>query len=233
MKDGIRMSLMKVANLSKIYNGGQNAVTALNSVDLKIDEKEFVTVMGPSGSGKTTLLSVLGGLNPPSEGTVEIDGIEIYQLNNEKLADFRREYFGFVFQEFQLIPYLTAVENVMLPLCISDYANLKRVEMAKSVLDKVGLAEKYERLPSQLSGGEQQRVAIARAIVNEPPIVFADEPTGTLDSETGEEVMNLFKLLINEGLTIVMVTHNPENTHFSTRTLNLKDGRIRQDTVKS
>ncbi len=226
------MSLIKVDRLSKIYNSSQNAVRALDGIFLNIDEKEFVTVMGPSGSGKTTLLSILGGLNPPSEGCVEIDEIRIYELGIEQLADFRREYFGFVFQEFQLIPYLTAVENVMLPLCISEYPNSQRKEMARSVLDKVGLETKYDRLPSQLSGGEQQRVAIARAIVNEPPIIFADEPTGTLDSETGQEVMNLFKSLSEEGLTIVMVTHNPDNTCFSERTINLKDGRIKQDNVK-
>lgn len=227
------MSIIKTRQLSKIYNNGKSPVYALSGLVIDIEEQEFVTIMGPSGSGKTTLLSILGGLNPPSEGRIDVDEIEIYQLGLERLADFRREYFGFVFQEFQLISYLTAAENVMLPLCISEYSVQERKEMAKSVLDKVGLNSKYNRLPSQLSGGEQQRVAIARAIVNEPPIVFADEPTGTLDSETGLEVMNLFKLLNKEGLTVLMVTHNPDNTRFSDRTINLKDGRIREYALES
>ncbi len=227
------MSIIKTRQLSKIYNNGKTPVYALSGIVIDIKEKEFVTIMGPSGSGKTTLLSVLGGLNPPSEGRIDVDEIEIYQLGLERLADFRREYFGFVFQEFQLISYLTAAENVMLPLCISEYPVREHKEMAKSVLDKVGLNSKYNRLPSQLSGGEQQRVAIARAIVNEPPIVFADEPTGTLDSETGLEVMNLFKLLNKEGLTVLMVTHNSDNTRFSDRTINLKDGRIREHALES
>ncbi len=222
------MSLIAVDQISKIYNGNQNVVHALDSISLDIKEQEFVTIMGPSGSGKTTLLSVLGGLNPPSNGSVEIDEIEIYGLGIERLADFRREYFGFVFQEFQLIPYLTALENVMLPLCISDHALTDHSKMAKAVLDKVGLSSKYNRLPNQLSGGEQQRVAIGRAIVNDPPIVFADEPTGTLDTATGEEVMKLFSILKEEGQTIVMVTHNPDNVHFSDRTIHLKDGRLAQ-----
>jgi putative ABC transport system ATP-binding protein len=220
------MSLITVEEISKIYNGNQNAVYALDTISLDIKEKEFVTIMGPSGSGKTTLLSVLGGLNPPSKGNIQIDEIDIYALGIERLADFRREYFGFVFQEFQLIPYLTALENVMLPLCISDHSASDHSRMARTVLDKVGLTGKYNRLPNQLSGGEQQRVAIARAIVNDPPIIFADEPTGTLDTGTGEEVMHLFGMLKDEGQTIVMVTHNPKNAHFSDRTINLKDGRL-------
>jgi putative ABC transport system ATP-binding protein len=182
--------------------------------------------MGPSGSGKSTLLTILGGLNHPTKGDVIVDEIPIYRLSLEKLADFRREYLGFIFQSFQLIPYLTVMENVMLPLSITQRTNREQVKMAKEILEKIGLAGKAKRLPDQLSGGEQERVAIARALVNSPPILMADEPTGNLDSKTGKEIMDLFKSLNQEGQTIVMVTHNPENTSYSTRTISLKDGRV-------
>lgn len=223
------MSLIKAQDVTKIYGDNQNMVKALREGTFKLNESEFVAIMGPSGSGKTTLLGVLGGLNPPTQGKVIIDDIDIYDLGKEKLADFRREYLGFVFQEFQLVSYLTALQNVMLPLCITGYSNRKQEELARSFLDKVGLKSKYNRLPNQLSGGEQQRVAIARAIVNEPPIILADEPTGTLDSETGTEIIKLFKLLNQEGLTIVMVTHNPENTKFCGRIISIRDGVVKAE----
>ena len=182
--------------------------------------------MGPSGSGKSTLLTILGGLNHPTAGQVTVDEIPIYELPLEKLADFRREYMGFIFQSFQLIPYLTVIENVMLPLSIMDMSNQDQLMLAEAILEKTGLKGKDLRLPDQLSGGEQERVAIARAMVNSPPILLADEPTGNLDSKTGKDIMELFKTLQNEGQTIVMVTHNPENVKFSSRTIKLKDGNV-------
>jgi putative ABC transport system ATP-binding protein len=220
------MSLIEINTLSKTYESGEECVLALVDVDLKIEKGEFVSVMGPSGSGKSTLLTILGGLNHPSRGEVVVDEIPIYKLPLERLADFRREYLGFIFQSFQLIPYLTVIENVMLPLAITDKSNREQVHMAEGILGRMGLKGKERRLPDQLSGGEQERVAIARALVNSPPILLADEPTGNLDSKTGKEIMDLFKCLNEEGQTIIMVTHNPENVAFSLRTIQLLDGKI-------
>ena len=220
------MGLIEIKQLNKAYESGDECVLALCDVDLNIERGEFISVMGPSGSGKSTLLTILGGLNHPTKGDVVIDEIPIYQLSLEKLADFRREYLGFIFQSFQLIPYLTVTENVMLPLSITDRSNQDQVKMAEEILERIGLRGKGKRLPDQLSGGEQERVAIARALVNSPPILMADEPTGNLDSKTGKEIMELFRALNKEGQTIVMVTHNPENAAFSTRTISLKDGRV-------
>jgi len=220
------MSLIEIKNLRKTYESGEECVLALTNVDLHIERGEFISVMGPSGSGKSTLLTILGGLNHPTEGDVIVDEIPIYKLPLERLADFRREYLGFIFQSFQLIPYLTVIENVMLPLSITGRSNQEQVKMAEAILDKIGLKGKEKRLPDQLSGGEQERVAIARALVNSPPILLADEPTGNLDSKTGKDIMELFKTLNEEGQTIVMVTHNPENASFSSRTILLKDGKI-------
>lgn len=223
------MSLMEIKNLSKTYESGDEGVMALADVNFNIERGEFISVMGPSGSGKSTLLTILGGLNHPTNGEVTVDEIPIYKLPLEKLADFRREYLGFIFQSFQLIPYLTVIENVMLPLSITDRSNRDQLKMAEEILDRIGLKGKERRLPDQLSGGEQERVAIARSLVNSPPILMADEPTGNLDSKTGKEIMDLFKTLNDEGQTIVMVTHNPENAAFSTRTISLKDGRVEQN----
>lgn len=226
------MSLIEIEKLSKTYESGDECVMALVDIDLAIDEGEFISVMGPSGSGKSTLLTILGGLNHPTNGGVVVDEIPIYKLPLEKLADFRREYLGFIFQSFQLIPYLTVIENVMLPLSITGRPNREQVKMAEAILDRIGLKGKERRLPDQLSGGEQERVAIARALVNSAPILLADEPTGNLDSKTGKEIMELFKILHEEGQTIVMVTHNPENTAFSTRTIYLKDGEVDENNSK-
>jgi putative ABC transport system ATP-binding protein len=220
------MSLIELKRLTKIYESGEERVTALGEVSLNIERGEFISVMGPSGSGKSTLLTILGGLNHPTEGEVVVDEIPIYKLPLEKLADFRREYLGFIFQSFQLIPYLTVIENVMLPLAITEKSNQEQLNRAEEILEKIGLKEKRKRLPDQLSGGEQERVAIARALVNSPPILLADEPTGNLDSKTGREIMKLFKSLNDEGQSIVMVTHNPESIAFSSRTIHLHDGKV-------
>lgn len=218
------MSLIEIKKLSKAYENGKECVMALKEVDLTIEQGEFVSVMGPSGSGKSTLLTILGGLNHPTSGLVVVDKIPIYELSLERLADFRREYLGFIFQSYQLIPYLTVVENVMLPLSITEISNREQLKMAEEMLARTELKGKEKRLPDHLSGGEQERVAIARALVNSPPILLADEPTGNLDSKTGKEIITLFKTLNEEGQTIVMVTHNPENAAFSTRKILLKDG---------
>jgi len=220
------MSLIEIKKLSKTYESGEEHILALANVDLSIERGEFISIMGPSGSGKSTLLTILGGLNHPTEGEVAVDEIPIYKLPMEKLADFRREYLGFVFQSFQLIPYLTVIENVMLPLAITEKSNREQLMMAEKILEKMGLKGKGRRLPDQLSGGEQERVPIARALVNSPPILLADEPTGNLDTQTGREIMELFKSLNEEGQTIVMVTHNPENVAFSSRTVHLRDGMV-------
>lgn len=223
------MALIKISNLTKQYQSGAELVEALRGVNLAINQGEFVTIMGHSGSGKSTLLSILGGMNHPSTGEVEMAGIPLYKLDSEKLADFRAQKLGFVFQSFHLIPYLTAAENVMLPLAIKPGKNSEKLQAAVTALAKVGLAAKKDRLPSQLSGGEQERVAIARAVVNNPQILLADEPTGNLDSATSDEVMDLFKELGRAGQTIVMVTHNPDNGKYSDRTICLKDGMVVAD----
>jgi putative ABC transport system ATP-binding protein len=228
VKEVANMSLVEIKKLSKAYYSGEECVMALNDVDLNIEQGEFVSIMGPSGSGKSTLLTILGGLNHPTRGHVSVDEIPIYELPMERLADFRREYLGFIFQSFQLIPYLTVIENVMLPLSITRINNQDQLKMAEEILERTGLKEKNKRLPDQLSGGEQERVAIARALVNSPPILLADEPTGNLDSKTGVEIMRLFRALHEEGQTIVMVTHNPENVKFSNRTISLKDGSVEE-----
>lgn len=217
-------TMISLNNIIKTYNSMGEEVKALKGVSLDIAKGESVSVMGHSGSGKSTLLSIIGALNPPTSGRIEIDGIDIYKLTQEKRADFRREYLGFVFQQFQLIPYLTAHENVMLPLTTTSRSNKEKREMAEEALIKVGLGNKLKRLPNQLSGGEQERVAIARAIVNEPPLILADEPTGSLDTKTGDEIMELFQSLNAEGLTVLMVTHNPENCRYLGRTIMMKDG---------
>jgi len=220
------MPLIEVQNLSKHYSCGEETVAALSGVDLAIEAGEFIAIMGQSGSGKSTLLSVLGGMNHPTAGSVAIAGVPLYTLPDEGLADFRAQNLGFVFQSFHLIPYLTALENVMLPLAISKMSKAEKRAAAGDSLARVGLAGKAERLPNQLSGGEQERVAIARAIVNTPHILFADEPTGNLDSKNSDEVMGLFRELNGGGQTVVMVTHNPENCGYADRTIYLRDGLV-------
>ncbi|HHY94654.1 MAG TPA: ABC transporter ATP-binding protein [Firmicutes bacterium] len=222
------MSLVRAENVRKEYVSGDGPVAALKDICLTIDAGEFVGVVGPSGSGKSTLLGILGGLNPPSTGRVLVDDMDIYQLHPERRADFRNQYVGFVFQEFQLLPYLTACQNVMLPLAIGRMPRRQQREMAEEALARVGLTGKRNRLPHQLSGGEQQRVAIARAVVNQPPILLADEPTGALDSQTGQEIMEIFAALNQKGQCIVMVTHNTENLKYTDRVFCLRDGVISQ-----
>ena len=222
------MPFVVIEKVSKIYqpDGRASHVCVLANVNAEIQEGEFVCLMGPSGSGKTTLLTIVGAMNHPSEGKVLVDGIDVYALKDERRADFRREYLGFVFQQHHLMPYLDALENAMLPLVTTNLSAKEQRERAMDVLGKVGLADKSSRLPNQLSGGEQGRLAIARAIVNEPPLILADEPTGTLDTHTGQEIMEVFLDLNAQGQTIFMVTHNPENAALAHRTIRIRDGRI-------
>jgi len=223
------MSLINLQQVTKNYVNGADCVIALSAFDLRVAEGTFLGVMGPSGSGKSTLLSVLGGLASPSTGTVEVDGINMYGLGVEKLADFRREYLGFIFQSHNLIPYLNALENVMLPLAVKNISAREKKQRAQEVLEKVGLPGRMLHLPQQLSGGEQERVAIARALVNNPPLLLADEPTGSLDTATSEQVMNLLKELHEGGQTIIMVTHNMENLKWFDRTVHMRDGKLESD----
>ncbi len=227
------MAFIEIDELRKTYRGEADCVVALNRLDLTVAEGTFLGVMGHSGSGKSTFLSILGGLCHPTAGQVLVDGIDLYQLSGEKLADFRREYLGFVFQSFNLIPYLTACENVMLPLAVKKMPGAEKRRAAEQVLEKVGLAARLHHLPNQLSGGEQERVAIARALVNAPPLILADEPTGSLDTATSQEIMELFKTLNQEGQTIVMVTHNSENRPYFDRTVTLRDGELAEDSQTS
>lgn len=222
------MAFIEIDNLSKTYGNGDpaTAVRVLAEIQTAIRETEFVALMGPSGSGKSTLLTIVGAMNRPSTGKVLVDGIDVYGLDDERRADFRHEYLGFVFQQHHLLPYLNTIENVMLPLATCRMTSREKRERARVALDKVGLADKASRLPNQLSGGEQGRVAIARAIVNEPPVLLADEPTGTLDTKTGTEIMQVFLALNRQGQTIFMVTHNPDNAALAHRTIHIRDGRL-------
>ena len=223
------MSYIHAENLVKQYGTADAAVMAVGGMSFRIKMGEFVVVMGESGSGKSTLLSMMGALNTPTSGEYSVDGLEVYELSQDQRADFRREFLGFVFQSFHLVPYLTLLENVMLPLATVKMSSKKKRALAEDALLRVGLNGKSHRLPGQTSGGEQERVAIARAIVNEPPILFADEPSGNLDTKTTREVMDLLKNLNEEGMTIVMVTHSPECASYARRMLRISDGLLVED----
>lgn len=219
------MSFIEVRNVEKKYVDASGDIYALRRVSFELEEGEFLMVMGPSGSGKSTLLSVIAGINRPTAGQVVIDGIDIYALPANRLANFRRLYSGFVFQEYHLIPYLSALENVMIPLLIDEKPAAARKKAAEA-LEMVGLGDKLRRLPQELSGGERARVGIARALVVDPEIILADEPTGNLDTETGAEVMEIFSRINRTGKTILMVTHNPELVRYGSSLLKIRDGRI-------
>jgi putative ABC transport system ATP-binding protein len=220
------MSYIRAENLSKKYGSGDAAVMAIHDMNFTVESGEFVGIMGESGAGKSTILSIVGAMNPPSSGKFLVDGIDVYRLGSEKRTDFRREFIGFVFQSFHLVPYLTVVENVMLPLTTVKMSKKKKRAVAEEALDQVGLAGKEDRLPSQISGGEKERVAIARAIVNDPPVILADEPTGNLDSSTTREIMGLLQRLNREGTTILMVTHSQDCAAYAERILQVSDGRL-------
>jgi putative ABC transport system ATP-binding protein len=229
------MSFIVIENVTKAYqpNGASSRTTVLRGISTEIEEGEFVALMGPSGSGKTTLLSIIGAMSQPTDGRVIIDGVDVYDLSEERRADFRREYLGFVFQQHHLLPYLTALENVMLPLVITKLNAKEKRAKAQLALERVGLGDKLDRLPNQLSGGEQGRVAIARALVNEPPLILADEPTGNLDSRTGDELIAVLRSLNEQGQTILMVTHNPEAAAATHRVLKIQDGLLMSDSAEA
>jgi len=220
------MSNIQAENLVKSFGNGEAAVLAVSGMSFHISTGEFIGIMGESGAGKSTLLGMLGAMNAPTSGRLMVDGIDIYGLKNEKRADFRREYLGFVFQGFHLIPYLTVLENVMLPLAVCSGSRKEKRGMAIEALSKMGLSDKADRLPGEISGGEKERVAVARAIVNEPPVLLADEPTGSLDSRNSRDIMSIFRKLNSSGITIVMVTHSEECARYAERILYVADGKL-------
>jgi putative ABC transport system ATP-binding protein len=219
-------------NLTKTYGDGETTVSAVDGISFQIEKGEFVGIMGESGAGKSTLLGMLGAMNAPSSGQLIVDDIDIYGLRPEQRADFRREFLGFVFQSFHLVPYLTVVENVMLPLAVVKAGKKKKRAMAEAAMRQVGLSGKAHRLPGQISGGEKERVAIARSIVNEPPVLLADEPTGNLDTKTTQEIMELLYQLNDDGMTIVMVTHSHDCASYARRIMRVSDGRLVGNNVK-
>ena len=223
--------MIQVKDVHKSYDLGETLVHALRGVSFSIEVGEFVSIMGPSGSGKSTLMNIVGCLDTPTKGTYLLNNRNVGNLDEEQLAGIRNEQIGFVFQKFQLLPRSSALENVALPLKYASVKQSERLIRAEEVLDKVGLTNRLTHKPTELSGGEQQRVAIARALVNSPSILFADEPTGNLDSKTGNQVLEIFKDLNKRGQTIVVITHEREVAKQSQRTITIKDGEIGSDSI--
>jgi putative ABC transport system ATP-binding protein len=220
--------MIEVNNVSKTYKMGKELVTALNDVSVKINDGEFVAIVGPSGSGKSTLMHLVGGLDTPTSGSICVDGKDISKLKDKQMSKYRNETIGFVFQAFNLENTQTALENVMMPLIFAGVNGKERKVKAKKALEMVGLADKIKHRPSEMSGGQRQRVSIARALVNEPQIIFADEPTGNLDSKNGELIMKLLNDLNQKGYTIIMVTHNMDEARNSKRIIKIKDGQVQE-----
>ncbi len=221
--------LIKVENLFKTYFLGEVEVHALRDISLSISKGEFVSIMGASGSGKSTFMNLLGCLDTPTKGKYLLEGIDVSKLSKDELALIRNKKLGFVFQNFNLLSRTSALENVELPLFYTSLNNKERIERAKGALEKVGLADRIQHYPNQLSGGQQQRVAIARSLVNNPSIILADEPTGNLDSRTSIEIMQLFQNLNDIGITIILVTHEPDIAQYSKRIITFRDGKIKSD----
>ena len=226
--------VIDIRKLGKIYSPGSEAeVVALKGVDMRVMPGEFIAIMGPSGSGKSTLMNLIGCLDTPTSGSYHCDGIDVATLDREELARLRLDKIGFVFQGFNLLPRMNALENVAMPLGYANVPVAERAERAQKALAAVGLAERAGHRPSELSGGQQQRVAIARALINEPPIILADEPTGALDSKTGEEILALFKRLRDEGHTVVLITHDAEVAAHADRILVMRDGELHEQTAEA
>ena len=221
--------MIKITDLIKSYEMGENTVIALNKISLSIKEKEFVAIVGPSGSGKSTLMNIIGCLDTPTTGSYVLNGQEISKYNDNELAEFRNKTIGFIFQRFNLLPRLSALENVELPLIYMGLSNKLRRERALDTIRNVGLEDRMQHTPNELSGGQQQRVAIARALVTKPPLILADEPTGNLDSKTGIEVLNLLRDLHKAGNTIVLITHDMNVAGAAKRIVSLRDGEIISD----
>lgn len=223
------MPLLELIDLKKEYCQGELAVVALNNINLTVENGEFLSIMGTSGSGKSTMMNILGCLDSPTSGRYILDSEDVALYNDNKLAEIRNKKIGFVFQSFNLLPKLTAIENVELPMVYAGKSKKERCERAYEALEKVGLEKRINHKPNELSGGQRQRVAIARALVNSPSILMADEPTGNLDSKSTFEIMGIFQKLNNEGTTIVMVTHEPEVAEYSKRIVVFKDGEMIDD----
>jgi len=216
--------ILNMQDIVKCYNADTEELVALNHINLSIDKGEFISILGPSGSGKSTLMNIIGCLDVPTSGKYILDGNIVKDLNEKELARIRNREIGFVFQNFQLLPRLNAIENVELPLIYAGVSPQNRRKKAESILERIGLAEKKKSFPNQLSGGQQQRVAIARSVVTEPAILLADEPTGALDQKTGQQIMQLFEELNNEGRTVIMITHDTNIARHAKRVVQILDG---------
>lgn len=221
--------LLQVNDLQKIYSAGENSVTALAGVSINIEKGEYVAIMGPSGSGKSTFMNIIGCLDRPTSGQYILEGEDVSTKSDDELAEIRNQYIGFIFQSFNLLPKLTALENVALPLIYRGVSPKQRTLKAKEALEAVGLGDRTHHLPSELSGGQQQRVAIARVLAGDPPLILADEPTGALDSRSGAEVLSIFEKLNSEGSTIIVVTHDEQVAYHTKRIIRFKDGRMLND----
>ena len=221
--------IIQTNNLKRFFQVGSEKVEALKGINLSVEKGEFLSIMGPSGSGKTTLMNIIGCLDTPSDGEYFLNTKLVNNLDDDELANIRNKEIGFVFQSFHLLGKNSALNNVLLPMKYAGIKEDEAISRAKNVLDKVGLTDRINHAPSELSGGQQQRVAIARALVNKPSIIFADEPTGNLDSQTGKDVMNLFKELNDQGQTIILITHEEDIAMQSNRIINIKDGLIESD----
>jgi len=218
--------MLELENITKVYKAGQTEVPALRGISCRIESGEMVSIIGPSGSGKSTLMNIIGCLDKHTSGKYRLEGVEVDKLNDDQLAEIRNKKIGFVFQSFNLLSRTTALANVELPLIYGGASN--RRQRALQVLESVGLAHRVTHRPSELAGGEQQRVAIARALVNNPSLILADEPTGNLDTRTSQEIMSIFKKLNDQGMTIVLVTHEPDIAAYTQRTIKLRDGQIEE-----
>jgi putative ABC transport system ATP-binding protein len=216
--------MLEFEDITKVYKAGQTEVPALRGISGRIESGEMVSIIGPSGSGKSTLMNIIGCLDKPTSGRYRLDGTEVSELNDDQLAEIRNRKIGFVFQSFNLLSRTTALANVELPLIYSGASN--RRQRALQVLESVGLAHRVTHRPSELAGGEQQRVAIARALINNPSLILADEPTGNLDTQTSQEIMLIFKQLNEQGMTIILVTHEPDIAAYTQRTIKIRDGQI-------